>query len=825
MQDSSNNNSQDFLNKFHKEKVAVFSLKEILFKYLSYLPFILLVFSISVGVGYLYIRYTEPIFKATIQILVKTDDSKNAAAGQVDLFQNTSRPAQLINLDNEILKIRSLGLIKRVVEEGRFNIKVRNIGRFRSSTLYYDSPIKFDILNVIDSSSEFDIRFSSFGTDYAYVDSSIDYKGLPKKLKYGSPIRYRGVDFVVKKEVDFKEFKEPLSFIYNIPIQSARSILANLNVYPLGKTSILQLDLKDDNPVRAREILNKLAKVFKEQDIENKRLSSINTSLFITERLKDVSRDLDSAESKIMSLRKATKLNDVEITFDYFRNKLKDSEISKENIEIQNELVKILEDFFSKSRESGRTVPVDLGIENPLLAAYIRQYNDFQLEYERQKKLLVNESDRILLDLKTRINSITYNIQEILKSIYSDNQRKLNRFNTRLDNYQKNLLELPDIERKYKIAQAQSAIKRELFLYLLKRKEETEISSATYLSNYDLIDEASASNFPVEPKVNNIRNFSVLIGLIIPVLLIYVIELFNDKVTIREQITKRLKLPIAGEVSHVPNPGKFVFNQSRSLVAEQFRILRTNLVYLFQGDANKKIILISSTISGEGKSFVSSNLSAALSMMDKKVALLLFDLRKATLPQVLHDILKDKPARGITNFLIGQNEDFESLAVSDEKYPNLDIFTSGPIPPNPAEILLSSKMQELFDVLRQRYDYIIVDSAPAGLVSDAFILQNYVDITLYIVRQQYTLLKQLDFISELHDTNKLQNISLVVNDVTMGGRYGYYGYNYGYGYTYSYQYGYGYKSTTASNSYYSDSEELMYRPWWVKIIRRFSRKS
>jgi Mrp family chromosome partitioning ATPase len=194
------------------------------------------------------------------------------------------------------------------------------------------------------------------------------------------------------------------------------------------------------------------------------------------------------------------------------------------------------------------------------------------------------------------------------------------------------------------------------------------------------------------------------------------------------------------------------------------------------------------------------------------------------MPAVLDELLKGASTKGITNYLIGQTDDFKSLSVNDPAYKTLDIYTSGPIPPNPAELLLSNKMNLLFQQLRESYDYIIVDSAPAGLVSDAFILQQNVDITLYIIRQQYTLLKQLDFIAELYESEKLKNVSLVVNDVVMGGRYGYYGYNYGYGYAYSYQYGYGYKYTKSTGNYYTDMTESMYRPWWVRVINIFRRK-
>ncbi len=811
-----------------KQMAAQFSLKELLFKYLSYLPFILLVFSLSVGVGYVYIRYTEPVYKAGVQILIKVEEIK--PGDQSDLIQRALKDAKTLNIDNEITKIRSLILLKKVVEDGRFNIKVRNIGRFRSTTLFYDSPFSFDVHAVRDSSASFECKFERFDENFAYADRAAIAAGLPQKLPFGRQVTVNGISFSINKKESASAFDEPISFYYEPPIQTARRIAGSMSVGAVGKTSIIQVDLRDDNPIRAREILNTLVRVFQEQDVEMKKIASVNTISFINERLNQVNTELDSAENTIARLRKKALFNDVALASDFYRQKLTRSEEALEQSQVQMEIVKMLEEYFT-APNNNRTVPVDLGIDNTFLQAALREYNALQLLYERDKAQLKNTSDnKILADYQLRLKELRYNILEIIKNIKTTFAQRVQKNERKADEFRGEFSVLPELEKEIKNIQTQSVIKKELFLYLLKRREEIGITSATFVSSYEPIDAASASFTPVEPRVESIRNFSILIGLIIPILIIYLIDLFNDKVTLRDQILKKLDIPIAGEVSHVANPGNFVFNQSRSLVAEQFRILRTNLSFLFKGNPDSKVILISSTISGEGKSFVSSNLSAAISVMDKKVALLLFDLRKASVAPVIDNILKSKSTKGITNYLIGQTENFNELYVTDDAYTNLHIYPSGPIPPNPAELLLSGRMKLLFEHLRQQYDYVIVDSAPAGLVSDAFILQEYVDVTLYIIRQQFTLLKQLEFIGELTDTGKLRNVSIVVNDVTMGGRYGYYGYNYGYGYSYSYRYGYGYKYLGKGNKYggyytdgtYLDASTL---PWWVKLLRKFSKKS
>lgn len=812
-----------------KQMAAQFSLKELLFKYLSYLPFILLMFSISIGVGYVYIRYKEPIFKASVQILIKSEDARSG--DQNDLIGKALRESKFINIDNELTKVKSLILLKRVVEQGKYNIKIRNIGRFRSTTLFQDTPYWFDLSNIKDSSASFEIKFRKFDGKYAYVDPSSVNAGFPERIELGKLVVLNSCSILIKNMNGVDSFDEPITMYYEPAIQTARKISGAMAVNAVGKTSIIQVDLRDDNPLRAREILNTLVKVFQEQDVEMKRVASINTINFINDRLSQVNEELDSAESNISALKKRVLYNDVTLAENFYQQKLTQGDEENDKTAVQLELVKMFEEYFNNPKNAARTVPIDFGIENLFLQTALREYNTLQLSYERDKAQLNNTVDnKILADYQLRIKELRYNILEIIQNIKNPLLQKLQRNENKISIYRNEFSNLPELSKTITSIQTQSLIKRDLFLYLLKRREEIGITSATFVSSYEPVDAATASFVPVEPKSDNIRNFSILIGLIIPIVIIYLIDLFNDKVTLRDQILKKLDVPIAGEVSHVANPAAFVFNQSRSLVAEQFRIMRTNLSFLFKGNPDSKVILISSTISGEGKSFVSSNLSAAISVMDKKVALLLFDLRKANVAPVIDNILKQKSSKGITNYLIGQTDNFSELYVTDEGYANLHIYPSGPIPPNPAELLLSNRMKLLFEYLRQNYDYIVVDSAPAGLVSDAFILQDYVDVTLYIIRQQFTLLKQLEFIGELTDSGKLRNVSIVVNDVTMGGRYGYYGYNYGYGYSYSYKYGYGYKylgKASKDGGYYTDSTYLdaSTLPWWVKLLRRFSKKS
>ena len=337
---------------------------------------------------------------------------------------------------------------------------------------------------------------------------------------------------------------------------------------------------------------------------------------------------------------------------------------------------------------------------------------------------------------------------------------------------------------------------------MLNKKEETNITTSSTVSNYVQLAPAFSSPVPFEPKTGNIRMFTLLLGLIIPVLIIYLIDLMNDKLTTKEDITKKTNLPIVGEVSHVDKAlGTVVVNQSRNIIAEQFRIMRSNLQFLFKvNDHSNKTILITSSISGEGKSFISLNLAAVLSLSGKKVALLEFDLRKMRSTRYAGE---NQNSKGITNYLIGQVNDHRDIITHIDHYPDLHIYRSGPIPPNPGELVMGERVEQLIQTLKKEYDYLVIDSAPVGLVSDSYALVNYSDTVIYVLRQRYTFKRQIELVDEIAQSGKLKNVALVVNDVQLGGKYGYYGYGYGYGYGYIYRYGFGYRYGYGYGSYAS----------------------
>jgi capsular exopolysaccharide synthesis family protein len=327
----------------------------------------------------------------------------------------------------------------------------------------------------------------------------------------------------------------------------------------------------------------------------------------------------------------------------------------------------------------------------------------------------------------------------------------------------------------------------ELYLFLKKKGEEAGITSASTLSNSRIVDPALVNNSPISPTPSKEYSLALFLGLLIPAAIAYLIELFNDKIRYRDDIEKQTNTPIIAEVGHSDeNKSLVVTSKSRKVIAEQFRMIRTNIQYLV-GAKDKFTVLVTSSFSGEGKSFISTNVAAALALTGKKTVILEFDLRK---PKIIEGLGMVK-GPGITNFVVGKSELKDTIRQVPD-YENLWVIGCGAIPPNPAEMLLEKNIDLLFDYLKENFDAIVIDSAPVGLVTDSMTLSKFADATLYIVRHKYTMKKQIRLIDELYVTNKLPKLSIVINDVigSTGGYYGYGGYGYGYGKTYGYGYGY-----------------------------------
>ena len=476
-------------------------------------------------------------------------------------------------------------------------------------------------------------------------------------------------------------------------------------------------------------------------------------------------------------------------------------------------LAAMVNDYISRPENNHKLIPSSMGIDDPTFMALVANYNEVQLKKDKNAPYITS-GGMISGDLE---NQLAQTRKSMLISLANYQKAVREQLAMQQKNLAANdalLFSLPEKERELMDINRQKSIKESLYLYLLQKREEAAISSSSTVSNYQQLTPAVSSPVPVEPRTNNIRMFSLLLGIVLPFGIIFIIDLLNDKVTTREDIVQRIDKPIVGEISHAGLAGRHIIvTSSRNVIAEQFRILRTNMEFQTKGKPKPVTYLVTSSVSGEGKSFVSLNLAAVLSLSSKKVALLEFDLRK--LRKEVYEGEQQNP-KGITNCLIGQVQNPAEAITTIDSLPNLHIFRSGPIPPNPAELVIGEQVAAFMQWVKERYDYIIIDSAPVGLVSDTYAFTAYADSVIYLIRQRFTYKKQVDFFADLVAQNKLPNACIVVNDVQLGGRYGYYGYGYGYGgYGYMYRYGlyskrgygYGYYGKTDQEGYFDPPDK------------------
>ena len=776
-----NNISESYTGNTAKDNKM--DIKELIFKYLSYWPFFLFFLVICYVGSLVYLRYTVPLYSASVRMLIS--DKSELSENKNDIVTKAVFGSRPVSIENELLSIRSTELIKRIVINNKLNISYSVSGRINTKELFGNSPVRFIPLYIADSSKMYTYAFvspNSKGASFIVGDE----KRFP--FLWGETISRDGNRFRLEKIQELELPSEAVFTIQWMPIQqTVANIQGQINVSPYSeKTSIISLTLTTPTPARAVTTLNGFVEEFIQLDIEKKKVYSREIIAFINEKLKIVGSDLDKIESELLAFRKANRFLNVEGEFTYYQSKLAPVETSLLGMEFNLRVLDTVENQLQSVKLKNRVIPNSYGLVDANLSEAINKYNTLQLEIETSA-IKRNEVSELNEDLFKKLQLVKSDLFVIIKNIRNEYRLRIADIQKQNADYNQKISAIPEKLQVYEEILRQKQLKQQLYTYLLSKREETELSSVSTKSNYEKMDPAVSSYLPISPKSSQVKITGVLVGFAIPVLIIFLIDFFNDKITRKEDITSKTVIPIVGEINHADSVEDIVIKNNRSVIAEQFRILRTNLQYLGNVDLDNqkgKTILITSSVSGEGKSFISLNLATVLAVTGKKVALLEFDLRKL---QSLKIVRNERQTKGISNYLIGQVQDPSELITTLEEYPNMHIFNTGSLPPNPAELVISERTQLLMEWLKAHYDYVIMDSAPVGPVSDSFALAAHSDIVLYVVRQLYTQKRQIDFLNEIViQQEKLQHVALVINNVKATGRYGYYGYTGKYGGSYNY---------------------------------------
>ena len=764
------------------------------YKYLYYWKYILICIIFFFSIAIVYLKFARQSFKTTASLIVK-DESKNEIKDQLSAFEGLG-----INLgnssssvENELQLLKSRSLISKVVQELNLNVNYYDLNTINNQEIFSEKPINITFLNG-DSAT-----YSKTGLiEIKSINKSCYelYEINKKRIcRFGSKIESTLGDIIITPNENFKK-------TFNLKIelskfnQTVDLLNQNLVVEKQSKdNSIIILSIITSNISEGKAFLKELINQHTKEAIIDKNEISKNTLNFINDRITYITRELSDVEQDVSSFKSSNKIFDLALNTTSFLESEKQNEILISENNIQLKLTEFIADHL-KDAKSNELLPYNIGISNSTIDNLISNINNIILE---RNKLLIRSSinNPIVSNLEEQILYLKANLKESLISQKNSLKIKNKELTRERNILQRKLTSAPRQEKDFREFARQQQIKETLYLFLLQKREETAISEAVTVSNIKIIDPPYSDEKVTSPKKSIIFSISLLLGLIIPIVIIYIKSLFDTKIHNNLQISS-LGIPYIGDIPITDSKNKLVVGKSeRSSVAEAFRLLRTNINFLIPSiKSGAKSIFITSTISNEGKSFIALNLAATLGLSGKKVALIGLDLRA---PKILQYI-NEKKSIGVTSYIVDSSISLKDISIQIPEIENLSIIPSGPIPPNPAELLMSERLAELFEEIKQQYDYIVVDTAPVGLVADSLLLNKYADMFIYVTRANYLDKRLLHIPENLYNEEKLKNMTLLLNCSDYKRSYGY-GYSYGYG---------------EDASYLSKSKKSWFSKFWKK---------
>lgn len=762
--------SQDFL----EDEEQDFHLQDYIRRYLRYWYLFPIFIALTLTAAFFYLQITQPVYSAKTSILIK-DEKKGLGGSQGDILSELSNQFGGNKLvENELEILKSQTLMEQVVKDLSLDVAYTTKDGLRTINLYGESPILIKPEIITDKGYEEPLEIHlTDSTHFTFNDED-------KTHTFGQRFNNAWGAFIVTKGKDskFSDIKVSFGDVKNL----AEGMLGRLSVQqPNIKSTVIELTYEDVSVQRGKDVLNKLLDVYVQSSLSDKNSEASNTLKFIETRLGLITGELGDVEKDVESYKTTQGITDISAESQLFLENIKENDAKLNEVNTQ---ISILEsvDSYIKNAGDGAVAPATYMINDPVLVSLLTKFNELELQRERYART-TTANNPLLQTINTQLDgtrqAIRENVQNLRRGMDVTKQN-LQGINTR---FSAGLRSIPQKEREFVGIKRQQSIKEGLYLYLLQKREETALMYASTVTDSRLIDAPISTFHPIKPKRSLIWGGAAAAGIVLPLLLINLIFLLNNTVQNRDEIEKTTHASILGEIGHMktakgePGEDAIIKMTSRSAVAEQFRALRTNLQYL--GDGSCRVLMFTSSIGGEGKSFVSINLAASLAYSDKRVLLIGLDLRKPT----LHERLQVPNQYGASNCLIGQGKPSDFIQ-STIVHPKFDVLTSGPIPPNPSELLSNGRLPLLIQELRKDYDYILIDSPPYGLVTDSSLIAEHVDATLYLVRFNYTLVDHLKRIGELQRAKRFSNLSVIFNGVNYGAGYGYgYGYGgYGYGY-------------------------------------------
>ena len=771
-----------------ESKEIQINFKDEIFKYLLYWKWIVLsVVFFSIG-GYFYLRYASNIYQtsAKIQILDHSNSAFKLPSEGISLF-GTTKP----NLENEIEIIKSARIIGSVVDSLNLTTEIYGVGKIKSIEFWKNAP--FNVFWSIESDA---LKNKSTSFQIEITENGYQLEDNPKEYTFG--LTNFDTEIPFKLELKNKEFlKKNSGNKYLIVLKEKESIsqelARNITIDNVGSQSnILKITLRGKNVNKINDIVNTLISCFDRDGIEDRQLVFKKTIDFVDDRFKYLFNELDSIESTKANFKKTKGLSYVEADASQLMKNNYESQLKVENATTQIALSKLM--LASLNKEKGlELLPSNIGIENNEVNGLVANYNEIILKRNKLISSGGGESNPIIKQATSQALQIKNNIKASIVGYQNALQINKNELGRISSIEQSKYSQAPSNEKTMRSIERQQSIKETLYILLLQKREEAAVNLAITNPSIKVVDYAIYSSLPVEPNRKTIFTTIFFIGLLLPIGIIYLYYLSNNKIQNKEEIEAQIPaIPVIAEIPFIEAEQKTIRTFDRSILSESFRILRTNLNFIIPITTSQgAVIYVTSTIKSEGKTFVSLNLAITLSTLSKKIIIVGADLRN---PQ-LHSYLKiDRLSnlKGVSNYLYDtslQIEDIKMPCPNLESNLDFDVILSGTIPPNPAELLSNGRFELLLNELKKEYDYVIVDTAPTLLVTDTTLITHLADLVLYIIRANFTEKKLLKFIYSIKNQNSKKNMAIILNNVGQNNGYGYrYSYNYGYGYGYESDY-------------------------------------
>ncbi len=788
------------------------------------------------GIGAIYLRYTTPLYQSTAKLLIKDEDNNSRRGSSLQNMSNLGIISNSTGVDNEMEILSSHSIAEDAIRDLKLYVNYTTEGKVKDVIAYRNQPLTVDIdaahldklnrpinLNITKKGSSYVVTGTySVPTDEEYSEGpfalNVKFTTLPATI----PTR---AGTITISSNNGRTLRDAQVLKVNIlsPKMASDKYVNELKVAQNAKTnSIVQLQLTDEVPQRSLDYLKQLAIVYNRQANEDKNVVAHQTEKFINSRLEKINAELGKTEGELQNYKQRNGMVELKMNASNSVTNQNTSEQKLAEMETQIELFNtIAREVESSSRNLSQVIPSNVGLDDESSTALINKYNELVLERNRLLRS-ASESSPVVEPLTDQIRDLNVNIRRAIAAARKNLQIQRDAVLAQVTKYTDQVEETPQQERMLTQIGRQQEVKSGLYLMLLQKREENSISLAATADKGKLIDDPQL-NGQVSPNATYIMLIALAIGLAIPVAIILLIQLFRYKIEGHDDVARLTKLPIIADIAIASNSAKskagiVVHENQNNQMEEIFRALRTNLQFMLH--EGEKVVLFTSSTSGEGKTFTASNLSVSLGLLGKKVILVGLDIRRPRLAEQFG--IKDHK-HGITNLLVKDNpnaEDVEAQILPSGVNKNLDLLMAGPVPPNPAELIARSSLETIIAILKDKYDYIMIDTAPVGLVTDTLQIGRVANATIYMCRADYTPKASFGMINALAMEEKLPNMAMVLNGVDMSkkkysyyygyGKYGKYGrYGYGSGYSYGKYGNYGNYGSYGnySNSQYGDKND------------------